>query len=79
MELFSEVKDKNVTPPKWEEHPFKDEHFRTCACIVPVKDARNLSLVFPAIDLQQYYKAAVSRNKTLCNGYVFLLNLWTIW
>lgn len=62
VQLFSYVKDKSVTPPKWEEHPFKDENLRTCAYICPVKDARNLNLVFPSFDMQEYYKSAVSRN-----------------
>lgn len=63
VELFSEVKDKSVIPSKWEQHPFNDENLRTCAYICPIKDARNLNLVFPSLDLQEYYKSAVSRIK----------------
>lgn len=60
VQLFSDIKDKGVTPPRWDEHPFKDENLRTCAYICPVKDARNLNLVFPCCDLQEYYKSVVS-------------------
>lgn len=63
VRLFSEVDDKSVTPPSWEEHPFKDESLRTCAYIYPVKDVRNLNLVFPSLDMQEYYKSAVSSKR----------------
>lgn len=60
VQLFSDVKDKAVTAPRWDEHPFKYENLRTCAYICPIKDVRNLNLVFPSPDLQEYYKSAVS-------------------
>lgn len=60
VNLFSNVQDKQVTPPRWEEHPFTYENMRTCVYICPVKDIRNLNIVFPSPDLQQYYKSAVS-------------------
>lgn len=59
-ELFATVEDKNVTAPRWEEHPFDDEHFKTLVYISPVKDVRNLNIVFPSVDLTPYYKSAVS-------------------
>ncbi|XP_019877386.1 insulin-degrading enzyme isoform X4 [Aethina tumida] len=57
-ELFATVEDKNVTAPRWEEHPFDDEHFKTLVYISPVKDVRNLNIVFPSVDLTPYYKSA---------------------
>lgn len=63
VKLFAEVKDKNVDAPKWEEHPFKKEQFQTCVYMIPIKDIRNLNIIFPAPDLQQHYKSAVSINK----------------
>lgn len=62
VQLFASVKDKSVVSPKWEEHPFTNENMRTCAYICPIKDIRNLNMVFPSPDLQEYYKAAVSIN-----------------
>uniref|UniRef100_A0A1Y1LI14 Insulin-degrading enzyme n=1 Tax=Photinus pyralis TaxID=7054 RepID=A0A1Y1LI14_PHOPY len=56
--LFSPVKDKNAEAPKWPEHPFTPDQFRTCAYIVPIKDVRNLNIVFPSVDLHPYYKSA---------------------
>lgn len=60
VKLFSEVKDKSVESPKWEKHPFNEEHFRTCVYMHPIKDVRNLNIVFPCPDLQEYYKSSVS-------------------
>lgn len=63
IKLFGEVQDKQVNAPKWEEHPFKKEQFKTCAYMIPIKDVRNLNIIFPAPDLHQYYKSAVSTYK----------------
>jgi insulysin len=49
-----------VESPKWEEHPFKEEHFKTCVYMYPIKDVRNLNIVFPCPDLQEYYKSSPS-------------------
>ncbi|KAM0735141.1 Insulin-degrading enzyme [Formica fusca] len=58
VDLFCEVRNKEVEVPVWPEHPFKDEHFRTKWYIVPIKDMRNLDITFPLPDLQQYYRSA---------------------
>lgn len=60
VRCFGNVANKNVEAPIWEEHPFKAEQLRTCAFVVPLKDVRNLNIIFPSPDLQQYYKSAVS-------------------
>lgn len=60
VEMFSDVENKEIQAPKWEEHPFKDEHFATKWCVVPIKDVRNLNLTFPIPDLQEHFRAAVS-------------------
>lgn len=65
LRLFSDVKDKSVIAPRWEEHPFKQESMRTLAYVCPVKDIRNLNIIFPSRDLQEYYKSAVSNNVLL--------------
>lgn len=60
VQLFSGVKDKSVVAPRWEEHPFSENSMKTCVYICPIKDVRNLNMVFPSPDLQEYYKSAVS-------------------
>lgn len=57
---FSKVADKSVNAPEWKEHPFKKEQLGTCTYIVPVKDIRNLNIIFPSPDLQEFYKSGVS-------------------
>ncbi|KAK4883510.1 hypothetical protein RN001_006829 [Aquatica leii] len=58
VRLFSPVKDKGVVAPRWDEHPFTEEQLGTCGYIVPIRDVRNLNIVFPLPDLLQYYKSA---------------------
>lgn len=59
VRCFANVVNKAVDAPIWEEHPFKLEQLRTCAYIVPLKDVRNLNIIFPSPDLQKYYKSVV--------------------
>lgn len=59
VDLFCEVKNKEVEVPIWPEHPFRVEHFCTKWYIVPIKDMRNLDITFPLPDLQEYYRSAV--------------------
>jgi len=61
VELFSDVKNKNVMAPTWTEHPFGPEQLQMKGYIVPVKDIRNLNITFPIPDLLEYYKAGVSQ------------------
>lgn len=56
VELFSDVKNKNVVAPKWTEHPFGPEQLQMKGFIIPVKDLRNLNITFPIPDLHEYYK-----------------------
>ncbi|XP_012541828.2 insulin-degrading enzyme isoform X2 [Monomorium pharaonis] len=58
VDLFYEVKNKEIEAPAWPEHPFKDEHFRTIWYIVPIKDTRNLDISFPLPDMQQHYRSS---------------------
>nr|XP_022903817.1 insulin-degrading enzyme [Onthophagus taurus] len=57
IKMFSEVKDKDVIAPKWEVHPFSGDRLRTCTYMVPIKDIRNLNLIFPTPDLIELYKS----------------------
>lgn len=58
--LFEPVKNKKVDAPVWEEHPFTEKQFSTCTYVKPVKDIRNLNIVFPCPDTRHLYKTAPS-------------------
>lgn len=60
VELFSTVENKDVEAPIWKTHPFKENQFKTMVYVSPVKDVRNLNIVFPCEDLTEFYKSAVS-------------------
>lgn len=56
--LFENVENNNVIAPTWPEHPYHPEDNRTLTYIVPVKDIRNLKLLFPIPDIsRQHYKS----------------------
>ncbi|EZA60071.1 insulin-degrading enzyme isoform X2 [Ooceraea biroi] len=58
VNLFCDVRNKEVETSMWPEHPFKDEQFRIKWYIVPIKDVRNLDITFPLPYMQQYYRAS---------------------
>ncbi|KAJ8667813.1 hypothetical protein QAD02_009476 [Eretmocerus hayati] len=57
LEMFSDVENKNIEAPKWNEHPFTDEHFQTKWYIVPIKDLRNLNITFPIPDWHEHFRS----------------------
>ncbi|KAG8271133.1 hypothetical protein J6590_069509 [Homalodisca vitripennis] len=57
VDLFSGVKNKQVTSPIWLEHPFGPDQVKMKGFIVPIKDLRNLNINFPIPDLHEYYKS----------------------
>ncbi|XP_045464651.1 insulin-degrading enzyme [Harmonia axyridis] len=58
LELFDNVENRNAPLPIWGDAPFNEEHFETCTYIHPVKDVRNLNIIFPCKDYRHEYKAA---------------------
>ncbi|XP_050296511.1 insulin-degrading enzyme [Anthonomus grandis grandis] len=58
LDLFSSVENKNIEAERWEKHPFREDQMCTITYITPVKDVRNLNIVFPCDDYTQYYKSA---------------------
>ena len=55
--LFENVENKDVVGPSWTKHPYRPEDNRTLTYIVPVKDIRNLDLLFPIPDIsRKHYK-----------------------
>lgn len=59
VDLFKEVKNKNVESPEWKEHPFGPEHLQVKGFVVPVKDIRNLNITFPIPDMREHYETQV--------------------
>ncbi|KAJ1521592.1 hypothetical protein ONE63_003243 [Megalurothrips usitatus] len=59
VENFSQVKCRsNVEPPSWPEHPYGPEQLKKKLSVVPIKDQRNLVILFPIPDLSKHYKAS---------------------
>lgn len=50
VDLFSQVKNKEIELPVWPQHPFNEQHFQTKWYIVPIKHIRSLNIVFPLPD-----------------------------
>ena len=59
VNLFCEVRNKEIEVPTWPEHPFKDEHFGTIWYIVPKTNIGNLVIDFPLPDMRQHYRSSV--------------------
>ncbi|XP_056631781.1 insulin-degrading enzyme isoform X2 [Diorhabda carinulata] len=60
VELFSGVSNHNVKSPEWKTHPFTDDQFQTIVYVSPVKDVRNLNIIFPTEDFTEHYKSSPS-------------------
>ncbi|KAF7268841.1 hypothetical protein GWI33_018185 [Rhynchophorus ferrugineus] len=58
IELFQSVKNKEIQAPRWDEHPYRQDQMRSIVYVTPVKDIRNLNIVFPCEDFTEYYKSA---------------------
>ncbi|KYN28455.1 Insulin-degrading enzyme, partial [Trachymyrmex cornetzi] len=61
VNLFCEIRNKEIEVPMVSEHPFKDEHFGTVWYIVPIKNIRNLTISFLLPDLRQHYRSKPER------------------
>ncbi|XP_043497973.1 insulin-degrading enzyme isoform X2 [Polistes fuscatus] len=58
VNLFSEVKNKEIEIPVWPEQPFAEEDLANIWYIVPIKDTRSLNMIFPIPDLRSRYNAS---------------------
>ncbi|XP_014603217.1 PREDICTED: insulin-degrading enzyme isoform X1 [Polistes canadensis] len=58
VNLFSEVKNKEIEIPVWSEQPFAEEDLANIWYIVPIKDTRSLNMIFPIPDLRSHYNAS---------------------
>ncbi|BFZ09211.1 hypothetical protein BsWGS_12249 [Bradybaena similaris] len=55
--LFEKDINKNVEIPRWDDSPYTDEHLQCVVHAVPVKDIREMSVMWPTPDVSDYYKA----------------------
>ena len=55
--LFQNVENKNVTAPSWCQHPYLPGDNRSLTYVVPVRDIRNLDILFPMPDFREHYKS----------------------
>uniref|UniRef100_A0A1L8DTM9 Insulin-degrading enzyme n=2 Tax=Nyssomyia neivai TaxID=330878 RepID=A0A1L8DTM9_9DIPT len=66
---FSQVINKNVTAPSWNESPYTDNETGVRVCVVPVKDTRSLTITFPCPDLEEHYKSSPDKYITHLLGH----------
>lgn len=59
--LFTDVENHNVTAPVWPENPYGTQELKTNIEMVPVKDIRHLSVMFPIPDTTAQYKSSVRK------------------
>lgn len=57
--LFACIKNKNVTPKVWTSNPYSAKSLQKKIYVVPIKDKRNMDIVFKYTDETKYYKEAV--------------------
>lgn len=50
-DLFGGIVNKNVPEPRWPEHPYGPDQLRGRVLTVPVKDLRELHLIWPCEDV----------------------------
>lgn len=57
--LFASIKNKNVTPKIWTKNPYSEKSLTKKIFVVPIKDKRNMDIIFKYTDETKYYKEAV--------------------
>lgn len=57
--LFACIKNKNATPKVWTNHPYSAKSLQKKIFVVPIKDKRNMDIIFKYTDETKYYKEAV--------------------
>jgi insulysin len=58
-EMFVDVENRDVEAPYWSENPYGPNELQTRIEMVPVKDIRQLSVMFPIPDTTPQYKSWV--------------------
>jgi insulysin len=57
--MFSDVPNKDIPLPKWLESPYSPTELQSWAKLVPVKDLRQLQVMFPIPDTTEFFKTGV--------------------
>lgn len=61
-ELFSEIKDKSLKTPYYQESPFDSDNYKgKLYKIKPIRDSRTLNITFPIPSVSQYWKSLPDR------------------
>uniref|UniRef100_A0A0B7AYG5 Insulin-degrading enzyme n=2 Tax=Arion vulgaris TaxID=1028688 RepID=A0A0B7AYG5_9EUPU len=55
--LFETNVNKNIEIPRWDDPPFTEDHLQCEVNVVPVKDIREMSVMWPTPDISEHYKA----------------------
>ncbi|GFO42674.1 insulin-degrading enzyme [Plakobranchus ocellatus] len=55
--LVEKVVNKDVEVPRWDSTPYTENELQTIVYAVPVKDIREMSVVWPTPDVSDFYKA----------------------
>lgn len=58
-DLFLDVENRDVDMPCWTTNPYGPNELQTRIEVVPVKDIRHLSVMFPIPDTTPNYKSSV--------------------
>ncbi|CAG7816471.1 unnamed protein product [Allacma fusca] len=56
--MFCEVKNFDIPLPRWEESPYTSEQLQKRLSVVPIKDVRYLTMLFPVPDYTKSYKSS---------------------
>lgn len=67
--LFSPALSKDIELPTWPESPYPESVCQLKINVSPIKDLRKLSILFPAPDMNRFYKSAVSYKLHLIQRY----------
>lgn len=60
-DLFGDMVNNHVEEPSWPEHPYGPEQLRKRVLAVPVKDLRELHLLWPCEDPQDFWETKVRK------------------
>ncbi|CAG0887466.1 unnamed protein product, partial [Cyprideis torosa] len=58
LKHFSKIVNKNVEKPSWPEHPYGPNEVGKILEIVPVRETREMAIIFPIPDQMKFYKTS---------------------
>ena len=69
IEMFSEIPNKQLKSPEFEENPYKKTEQIEIMHVIPVQEKRELEISWPIPDLKKFYKASPSSYLTHLIGH----------